>query len=159
MNLRLTPVIFGFVLASIFISVNAEAAVVLVGLAPAPREVIVAPTGYRGCYIVPAGYFNGRWITTHRECQYDNTPEIWVSAHWECHHFNAERGTCKRWSWAPSFWTGPQVAGPEYGPSPYEQGPPPPPPVMVAGPPVVAVAPPPVFIGFSDGPYHRHGWR
>lgn len=136
---------------------------VLVGAIPAPQEVIVPPQGYVSCYAVPADYYNGMWIVQHNECQYANSPGVWVAAHWTCSRFNPENGMCGRWRWVPSYWAASEMAGPpEYYPQPVVYGPPPP---VVYGPPVVHhphvvyAQPPAVFVGFGDGPYYHRHWR
>lgn len=93
-------------LCSFVFSNIAKADVYLSISSPIPdlREIVDPPSGYQGCYQIPAGVYNGIWVDAYEMCQYPNTMErgMWVSPHWECENFR--NGICRSWSWVSAYW-------------------------------------------------------
>lgn len=146
------------VLLSVFISVSASAGIALIVSAPPPpREVILPPGGYSGCYVVGGRYYDGYWMPRHQVCEYGPGGRLWVTGYWRCNHYRSYDGICRGWGWIPGHWARhgeyeygrPWHGGyyhEAYGPPP-GYGPPPPP---AYGAPGVAVI---------VGPEHRHWYR
>jgi hypothetical protein len=78
---------------------------VIVTPAPAPKEVIVTPTGYVNCFKVEAGWNRGIWAAEHQVCQYDNVAEgvAWVEGYWVCDKFGTDN-VCTNWTWQAGHW-------------------------------------------------------
>lgn len=91
----------------VFISVNAFASVSIIVSTPPPlMEVVVPPASYVNCYVVPGGYHNDVWISSHRVCHYNGEPgrNVWISGYWGCTNYTPYGGHCLHWSWFPSHW-------------------------------------------------------
>lgn len=78
---------------------------------PAPKEVIVAPTGYTECTEIPARWYNGIWYAGYKACRYNNTGNVyqgggWVAGHWTCTNYTLtnEQATCTNWDWVAGHW-------------------------------------------------------
>lgn len=139
---------------------------------PPPRYVDSPPPGCRNCFLMAPSYGCGVWSDQHYECYYNCTPDVWISAHWQCSRYYPTTGICGSWQWIPSYWLRRPVAVTPCAPPPpclppppppVVYGPPPPvvygppPPVIYAPPPpVVYGAPPAFFFGYSNGCRHHH---
>lgn len=73
---------------------------------PAPKEVVMAPSGYVKCVVAPAGYYQGHWIPEHRVCTYKNQPgrAAWVEGYWSCATNHVSSGRCAFWKWNQGHW-------------------------------------------------------
>lgn len=78
---------------------------VIFSVAPPVMETYAPPTSYVECYEVPAAFYNGIWINTHRVCHYDDAPghDVWISGYWGCTRY-CPTGACLHWAWYPSHW-------------------------------------------------------
>lgn len=97
------------------LAVNMQGQPVIISTVPAPKEVVVIPTGYVNCFIVPAGWnYKNVWVAEHKVCQYspNNGGEVqgvaWVESYWACiKYINAsdpKKGECTDWQWQPAHW-------------------------------------------------------
>jgi len=78
---------------------------------PEPKETIVIPEGFTGCFNVPAGLTKDNiWVPERKVCQYapsTNTAttvqgDAWVDSYWACTKYkNTE---CTNWEWRPGHW-------------------------------------------------------
>lgn len=78
---------------------------VIVTPAPSPKEVIVIPKGYAGCFSIAAGWRNDVWVAEHKVCQYQNTPDgiAWVDGYWVCDKVDVNNA-CTDWTWTSGHW-------------------------------------------------------
>lgn len=92
---------------------------VIISTPPSDREVILPPTGYTTCHIIPAGFYHHLWIPARRVCQYPEYPagNVWVAGYWACDQYGVD-GACYHWRWFPAHWERHQlkkaVAAPGY---------------------------------------------
>lgn len=79
---------------------------VIVTAVPAPKEVIVTPTGYADCFTIKAGWYQNIWVAEHRVCQYPNSPSgvAWIEGYWMCTKYSTAEGQCTAWDWRASRW-------------------------------------------------------
>jgi hypothetical protein len=78
---------------------------IIVTPAPAPKEVVVVPSGYTSCFSVPAGWYKGVWVPAHQVCRYTSSSEgeAWIEGYWSCDKYN-ETNDCTNWSWVAGHW-------------------------------------------------------
>jgi hypothetical protein len=75
--------------------------------APAPQEAVAVPEGYANCFMVSAGWYEGKWIAEHKVCQYsqNNAQGVaWIDGHWVCAEYTAAEGACTKWEWSKGHW-------------------------------------------------------
>jgi hypothetical protein len=89
----------------------------IVTTVPAPKESIVIPEGYTGCFTVPAGWSKDNvWVAERKVCQYGGSAtttntavqgEAWVDSYWACTKYKtttANQSECTSWEWRPGHW-------------------------------------------------------
>ena len=91
----------------------AENVVEIITPVPAPKETVVVPPGYVGCFNVPSTWLKGVWYPEHRVCQYDSAKshavqgDAYVEAHWACTKYSnaaENKGECVIWKWKTGRW-------------------------------------------------------
>ena len=71
---------------------------------PEPVEAIVTPSGAMNCYKIKEGFWQGKWVTEHRVCQYQHdTGYAWVETYWTCYKYDSG-GACMTWKSWSSGW-------------------------------------------------------
>ena len=101
---RFLNIIFGLI--SLVCAASTQAGVTVIVSAPPPsREIVVGPPGYKSCYVVQQGFYNGVWQHKHRVCEYEgnNGSRMWVNGYWQCGSYRAG-GICTGWHWIGSHW-------------------------------------------------------
>jgi hypothetical protein len=81
---------------------------------PPPKENIVIPEGYLGCFTVPAGWSKDNiWVPERKVCQYapGSSPSVqgdaWIESYWACIQYKGtepDKGNCISWEWRPGHW-------------------------------------------------------
>jgi hypothetical protein len=72
---------------------------------PAPREVVLVPSGSVRCQIVPGRWIYSTWVPQHEVCYYTRNPHkvMWVQGYWACTKYSTT-GQCRNWKWHSAHW-------------------------------------------------------
>ncbi|MDI1352472.1 MAG: hypothetical protein PSV35_06840 [bacterium] len=95
-------------LFSNLLCIGAQAGVtVIVSPAPPLQEIVTIPSGYKTCYFVRPGFYNGVWHYKHRVCEYsvNSGTRMWISGYWQCVSYRPG-GRCTNTTWIGSHWAG-----------------------------------------------------